>query len=179
MNAIGKLKLDAARYRKDCNITSNWKLILINEFWPVFLLRLEEYVDSGSAPKIWKFFLHIITVLIKPLIKGLSGTRITRGAKIGGGLLLHGSVGIVIASESVVGENCTICPGVGILHKANDKGEGAPIIGDNVILTNGCKIIGNIRIGSNVLIGTNSVVSIDVPDNSTAVGIPAHIIDRY
>ncbi len=49
-------------------------------------------------------------------------------------------------------------------------------IGDNVILGSGCKIIGGIKIGSNVFVGANAVVTHDVPDNCVVAGVPARII---
>lgn len=55
---------------------------------------------------------------------------------------------------------------------------GIPQIGDNVILTTGCTIIGGVKIGDNVIIGANAVVTHDVPDNSIAVGIPAKVIGK-
>ena len=178
MTAIDKLKLDIVRYKHDSNINVSWKLLLINEFWPVFLLRIEEYVDTGELSKVNRKILHFFTIIIRPLIRGLSGTRIMRGAKIGGGLLLHGSVGITIASDAIIGDNCTIFPGAAVIHKANEKFEGSPVIGNNVKLTHGCKVIGNIRIGDNVIIGANSVVLKDIPDNSIAVGIPASFVKK-
>ena len=57
------------------------------------------------------------------------------------------------------------------------RGKGAPIIGDNVVLSAGCKIIGNVKIGNNVFVGANAVVVKDVPDGATVAGIPAKIIN--
>jgi len=113
--------------------------------------------------------------VLKPMVDGLSGCRIEFGAKIGGGLLLHYSTGIVITSGAVIGENCTLFSQACIIHKANKKREGAPVIGNNVEIGSGSKIIGNVRVGNNARIGANSVVLNDVPDNSTAVGVPARI----
>jgi serine O-acetyltransferase len=57
----------------------------------------------------------------------------------------------------------------------NEKG---PVIGDNVQFGTGCKVIGDVRVGSNVLIGANAVVVCDVPDNSVVAGVPAKIIRK-
>ena len=56
------------------------------------------------------------------------------------------------------------------------KNKTAAIIGDNCIIGAGAKIIGNVKIGNNVKIGANAVVVKDIPDNCTAVGVPAKII---
>lgn len=56
-------------------------------------------------------------------------------------------------------------------------GKGSPVIGNNVLLFAGAKIIGNVNIGNNVVVGANAVVTHDVPDNAVVVGIPAKVIN--
>lgn len=72
-----------------------------------------------------------------------------------------------------MGKNCVIRQGVTIGTKNEDHD--VPIIGNNVEFGAGCKVLGKIKIGNNVIIGANAVVLCDVPDNSIAVGIPAKI----
>lgn len=62
--------------------------------------------------------------------------------------------------------------------KLNNEKYSYPIIGDNVIIGTGARILGNVRIGNNVKIGSNSVVLTDIPDNCLAVGVPARIIRK-
>jgi serine O-acetyltransferase len=64
---------------------------------------------------------------------------------------------------------------VGLRHIEDKR---APVIGDNVDIGSGAKLLGPIRIGNNVLIGANAVVMLDVPDNSIAVGVPAVVKPR-
>ena len=56
-------------------------------------------------------------------------------------------------------------------------GKGHPVIGDNVVAYAGAKIIGNVHVGNNVVIGANAVVTKDVPDNAVVVGVPAKVIN--
>lgn len=88
--------------------------------------------------------------------------------------LPHGLNGIIVHYDAKFGKNCII------LHQVTiaGKDDGAPIIGDNVLIGAGAKLIGNIKIGNNVKIGANAVVTKDIPDNAVVVGIPAKII-RY
>jgi serine O-acetyltransferase len=92
---------------------------------------------------------------------------------IGAGLFVqHGFSTIIMAD---LGENCWINQQVTIGHK--DK-SGRPQIGNNVRITAGAKVLGNIKIGDNVTVGANAVVVKDIPDNCVVVGIPARIIKK-
>lgn len=93
--------------------------------------------------------------------------------KIGGGLfILHGFSTIVNARS--IGNNCHIFQQVTIGYNNGFS----PTILDNVTIAAGAKVLGNITIGNNVVIGANAVVTKDVPDNCTVVGVPAYIIKR-
>ncbi len=83
----------------------------------------------------------------------------------------HGLFGIYISFGAKVGKNCVIFNNVTIGSNtlSDSKGYGAPIIGDNVYIGVGAKIIGSVRIGNNVRIGANCIVVNDVEDNSTVV----------
>lgn len=175
--AIQKLKMDVQRFCIDHSLQgrfSSIKLIIVVDFWPVFYYRLIEYCleKKGFFRRLFRFFL----MPFKPVIDGASGSRIYTDSTIGGGLLLHQSSGVVIAPGAVLGENCTLFSGACVVFKANNQGFASPIIGNNVKLTVGSKVIGNVVIGNNVTVGANAVVTQDIPDNSIAVGIPAHVI---
>lgn len=83
----------------------------------------------------------------------------------------HGICGIFISQGAKIGEGCTIFQQVTIGSNMlkDSKGYGAPVIGDNVYIGAGAKIIGNVKIGNNCRIGANCVVTRDVPDNATVV----------
>ncbi|BCL59429.1 hypothetical protein DGMP_01220 [Desulfomarina profundi] len=168
-----KLKQDIRRYLTDLDLNLSIKLIFIIDFWPVLLLRLEELtLELNRFPG---SLLNIVLLFLRPFIQGMSGTRIFNGAQLGEGFLIHTSVGVVITAEAVIGTNCTVFSGASVVHSANNKGEGAATIGDNVKLMNGCKVIGPVNIGNNVIVASNAVVLQDIPGNSIAVGIPAVI----
>lgn len=82
--------------------------------------------------------------------------------------------GVTIGSGVIIGDNCTIYQQV-TLGKEKEK---FPIIGNNVTIYSGAKVIGNVKVGNNAIIGANAVVTKDVPDNCVAVGIPARIIKK-
>lgn len=83
----------------------------------------------------------------------------------------HGVTGIFVSASARIGKDCVIFQQVTIGSNTlkESGGRGAPILGDNVYIGSGAKIIGNVRIGNNVRIGANCVVVKDVPDNCTVV----------
>jgi len=103
----------------------------------------------------------------------IAGTEIKAGAIIGRRFQIHTSQAILIADGVTIGDDCTINTGVCLVHRANSRGEGVPVIGNHVYFGVGCKVIGNITVGDYAVIGANAVVLKDVPPGHTAVGIPA------
>ena len=87
----------------------------------------------------------------------------------------HRGMAVVIHKNSKIGKNCVIGTSVVLGGGGKDKA-GAPVLGDNVYIGTGAKILGNIKIGNNVTIGANSVVTKDIPDNCTVVGVPGRIL---
>jgi serine O-acetyltransferase len=86
----------------------------------------------------------------------------------------HNGLGVILDPRCVIGENVRIDQQVTIGIRWDEKI--APIIGNNVRIGAGAKVLGSIKIGNNVRIGANAVVLQDVPDGATAVGVPARII---
>jgi serine O-acetyltransferase len=89
-------------------------------------------------------------------------------------VILH-SVGVVINTNVRAGRNLVIYHGVTL----GEERHKSPTLGDNVYIGAGAKVIGGVRIGSDVRIGANAVVTKDVPDGATVVGIPARIVRMY
>lgn len=102
----------------------------------------------------------------------LSGFEIYYSATIGKGLKINHGLGTVIGARTVIGDNALIHQGVTF----GDKNGGRPIIGNAVVVYAGAKILGNTLIGDNVTIAANAVCFINVPSNSTVVGVPARIL---
>jgi serine O-acetyltransferase len=103
------------------------------------------------------------------------GYDIHPGAMIGPGLYLTGHPGgVVVSPLAVIGEGCSLSHGVTI---GEVDGE-APVLGHNVHVATGAKIIGGVRVGNNVTIGANAVVTRDIEDDTVAAGVPARVISR-
>jgi len=102
------------------------------------------------------------------------GMVISLKAEIGKNFWIEHFNGVVIGRYSVIGDNCTVYQQVTI----GQSGGHSPVIGKNVTIYAGAKVVGNIKVGDNVIIGANAVVVKDLPDNCTAAGVPAKIISQ-
>jgi serine O-acetyltransferase len=156
---------------------------------------IRNVIDLGALSVIVYRFGHWVVHLKIPVLRPIllffyliakaaviicAGIYIPARAKIGKGFVIHNFSGIFI-SEGVIGINCTVQQGVTIggirpnIWKGKPK---PPQIADGVYIGAGAKILGDVSIGNNAVIGTNSVVMTDVPDNCTVMGVPARIVSR-
>jgi len=104
------------------------------------------------------------------------GMEIPVATQIGSGFLVVHIGGIVVHQDVVIGNNFSISQGVTLGASYRGKRKGCPVIGDNVYIGPGAKVFGSIRIGNDVAIGANCVVTRDIPDNAVVVGIPGTVI---
>ncbi|MDE5765046.1 MAG: serine O-acetyltransferase [Ruminococcus sp.] len=114
--------------------------------------------------------------IISQWARSKTGIEIHPGAKIGKGLFIDHGMGVVIGETAVIGDNCLLYQGVTLGGTGKDKGKRHPTLGNNVLVGAGAKVLGPFRVGNNVKIAANAVVLNAIPDNCTAVGVPAHIV---
>lgn len=103
------------------------------------------------------------------------GIQIPKSVDLGVGFLMLHQGGIVINSQAVIGDNCTLMHNVTIGNTKRGGRLGAPKIGDLVYIGPGAVIVGKVEIGNNVLIAPNSYVNIDIPSDSIVLGNPCVI----
>lgn len=175
---IDLLRLDALRFY---NLTHNgenfspsrlrlWLSLLYPYMVPTLLYRISHFLQLRN---------------MQPLAKLLScfnflffGIEIASSCSIGPGLFIPHSQGTVIGAWSI-GSNATIFQGVtlGAKRLAFDFDRSSrPVLGDNITIGAGAKVLGGILIGSNSFVGANSVVISDVPSDCVVAGVPAKII---
>ncbi|MBU7007487.1 serine O-acetyltransferase [Peptococcaceae bacterium DYL19] len=116
--------------------------------------------------------------LISQFSRFITGIEIHPGARIGEGLFIDHGTGVVIGETAEVGNNVTIYQGVTLGGTGKEKGKRHPTVGNNVVISTGAKVLGNIKVGDNTRIGAGSVVLKDVPANTTVVGIPGKVVIR-
>ncbi|MBQ8474623.1 MAG: serine O-acetyltransferase [Clostridia bacterium] len=106
----------------------------------------------------------------------LTGIEIHPGATIGRGLFIDHGSGVVIGETTIIGDNCTLYQGVTLGGTGKDTGKRHPTLGNNVMVGAGAKVLGNFTVGDGAKIAAGAVVLGPVPENATAVGIPAHVV---
>ena len=108
----------------------------------------------------------------------VAGIEIHPGAKIGKGLVIDHGMGVVIGETAEIGDNCTIYQGVTLGGTGKDLGKRHPTLGNNVLVGAGAKVLGPFTIGDNTKIAANAVVLTEIPEQCTAVGIPAKVVKK-
>ena len=96
-------------------------------------------------------------------------------AKIGRRFFIDHGTGVVIGETTEIGDDCILYQGVTLGGTGKDKGKRHPTLGNNVMVGAGAKVLGPIKIGNNVRIAAGAVVLDEIPDNCTAVGVPARV----
>ena len=173
------LKEDLGRYFR--HQKSFWgkvkSVILTQGIWAIIVYRAGSWCHNRKGKYIWvRWALPFLTAFQK-MIEITTGIVLPFTAKIGKGLYIGHFGGIILSPNSVLGDYCNISQGITIGQAGRGGAQHTPVIGDRVYIGPGAKIFGGIKIGNDVAIGANAVVTKDLPDNAVAVGVPARIIN--
>ena len=138
----------------------------------VFLYKIANFFSVA------KFYL--VARMISQLARFITGIEIHPAAKIGKNLFIDHGMGVVIGETSDIGDNVTIYHNAtlgGISPSINSNEQRLvkthPTLKDNVVVGSGAQVLGPIEVGKNAKIGSNAVVTKDVPENAVMIGIPA------
>ena len=105
-----------------------------------------------------------------------TGIEIHPGATIGRRLVIDHGMGIVIGETAEIGDDCLLYHGVTLGGTGKDQGKRHPTIGNNVLVSTGAKVLGPFKVGDGARIAANAVVLKEIPENATAVGVPARVV---
>lgn len=128
---------------------------------------------------LWKnCHLKLIARLLSQIARFFTGIEIHPGATIGRRLVIDHGMGVVIGETTIIGDDCLLYQGVtlGGVGTGEHKVKRHPTLQNNIMVSAGAKIIGDVNIGDNTIIGAQTVVLTDVPPNCTVVGVPAYIV---
>ena len=159
----------------------------VMEHDPAAKSRLEVFLCYSGLHAVWFYRINhwlwnqhffLLGRLLSQFARFLTGVEIHPGAQIGRRLFIDHAIGVVIGETAIVGDDVTLYQGVTLGGTGKEHGKRHPTIEDNVVVGGGAKILGNITVGRNCRIGAGSVVLRNVPEDSTVVGVPGHIIFR-
>ena len=127
---------------------------------------------------LWTHNLRLLARWLSQWARLFTGIEIHPGAQIGHRLFIDHGMGVVIGETSIVGDDVTLYQGVTLGGTGKEKGKRHPTLGNGVVVGTGAKVLGNIIVGDNCRVGAGSVVLRSIPENSTIVGVPGHIVLR-
>lgn len=158
-------------YKNDPAISSRVELLFnYPGVWAIFWYRI--------ANRLYRNNFKALSRLIMGINQIITHIDIHPGATIGRRVFIDHGTGVVIGQTAIIEDDVLIYQGVTLGGVSLTAGKRHPTIKRGVVIGAGAKILGNITIGENSKVGANSVVVRNVPENSTAIGIPAHVIQK-
>jgi serine O-acetyltransferase len=179
VGAWKRLGADLARYyayqRNPRSALQRLKTILSTEaVWAIVWFRFGQYLEH-EAPLVVRVLGLVPYKLMARLLQMAVGIHLDPKCEIGPGIYIGHYGGIWISPYVTIGAHCNISHqvtiGVLILSRAE-----APVLGDRVWVGPNATITGRVRVGSGAVVGANSLVVADVPENGVALGVPARIM---
>jgi serine O-acetyltransferase len=131
----------------------------------------------GVRPTLVRKLCSLLYKILFKFVQILTGIELPCEAIVGRNFVIDHFGGIIVSGYARFGDNCRIRNGV-VVGLRRIEEPYAPVIGNNVDIGAGAKLLGRIKIGDNSIIGANAVVLDDVPENSVATGVPAIIKPR-
>jgi serine O-acetyltransferase len=129
------------------------------------------------ANSLWKQQLRLPARLLSQWNRFWTGIEIHPGATLGKRLFIDHGMGVVIGETTVIGDDVTLFQGVTLGGTGKDKGaKRHPTLQNRVVIGSGAKVLGNITIGHDSVVGASSVVLSDIPPEATVVGIPGKVV---
>ncbi len=168
MNTFKNLCADLRKVRKGCGWKQWLSALIANQSFKTLVLYRLTHACSNRC-------VRLALGGVKRLYATIHSVYISDNAEIGEGFYIAHCFCIMIAGVKI-GRNCVVMQQVTIGSSRGGRRSGYPILGNNVVVCCGAKIIGKVNIGNNVIIGANAVVVNDVPDNAVVGGVPAKVI---
>jgi serine O-acetyltransferase len=162
----------AVVFERDPAARSSWEVMTC---YPGFHALLAHRVSHG----LWTHGFKWLARWLAHFSRWLTGIEIHPGARIGRRFFIDHGMGVVIGETAEIGDDCTVYHGVTLGGTTWNKGKRHPTLKTGVVIGAGAKVLGPITIGEHAKIGSNAVVVKDVPDNATAIGIPARLVESH
>jgi serine O-acetyltransferase len=177
MNVFKLINSDYKKYKKyGGNFFSI--IFLTQGFWAIFQYRIAHFFYKKITFFPFNFIFKVLMLLWQKGIEIVTGISIPSSAQIGHSFYIGHFGGIIFNANTIIGTNCNVSQGVTVGVSGQAESRGVPTIGDNVYIGVNSVIAGKINIGNNVLIGSCSLVTTNVEENSVLIGVPAIVISQ-
>ncbi|MCF6330576.1 MAG: serine O-acetyltransferase [Sulfurimonas sp.] len=172
MNLYKKIKEDFSNAYKNDPALNSWVDFIFNYrgVWAIVWYRISHFIYTKNLKRTAR--------ALAGFSQWLTNIEIHPAANIGQRVFIDHGIGVVIGETTVIEDDVLIYQGVTLGGVSLTHGKRHPTVRKGAVLGAGAKILGNITIGEFAKIGANSVVVKEVPDNATAIGIPAHVIEK-
>ncbi len=169
---LGLIREDITNVREHDPAAKSWLEVFLcySGLHAVWFYRINHWMWNHRLPLMARWWSQVA--------RWLTGIEIHPAAKIGRRLFIDHGMGVVIGETAIVGDDVTLYQGVTLGGTGKEQGKRHPTLEDNVVVGGGAKILGNLTVGKNSRIGAGSVVLRNVPEQSTVVGVPGHIVFR-
>lgn len=169
VNWLQGIRDDARAIRRSDPAARNW--------WEVALYPgLHAVTLHRLSHRLWTAGIPFLPRLMSQLSRFLTGIEIHPGAQIGHEFFIDHGMGVVIGETTVVGDRVILYQGVTLGGTGKQTGKRHPTLGNDIVVGVGAKVLGAITLGDGARIGAGAVVVKDVPAHSTAIGVPARIV---
>lgn len=177
MSARQNLRADLRRYftylgKRDRPLARLAVIAATEGIWALIAFRLGQWIYQ-ETPRWFARLMHLPFQVGYKVVQWITGIHLSSLARVGPGLYIGHYGGIWVSPRAVLGSHCSLSQGVTIGTVAD---KGGPVLGDRVWVGPGATISGPVRIGSGAVIGANSLVAANIPENGVAVGVPARVI---
>ncbi|QFR49333.1 serine O-acetyltransferase [Sulfurimonas lithotrophica] len=172
MGIFRNIKEDFANAYKNDPALNSWMDFLFNYrgIWAVVWHRIAHSVYEANFKRLAR--------MIAGFSQWMTSVEIHPAAKLGSRVFIDHGIGVVIGETTIIEDDVLIYQGVTLGGVSLTHGKRHPTIRKGAVIGAGAKVLGNIEIGAYAKIGANSVVVKPVPECSTAIGIPAHVIEK-
>lgn len=169
------LHWDLARYRERLGRPALAIVLLFPGFQALALYRISRWLNTRGRRGLHWWPVIALEALVTRLVEIATGIYISPNAQIGPGLYFPHFGCIFIGDRTVIGRNCDIYQGVTIGYSGRRGQGGYPVLGDRIVVAAGAKVLGPLRLGDDVVVGANAVVTKGAADRAVLIGIPARV----
>lgn len=168
-NWLGVLRDDVQAIRRtDPAARNRGEVVLYPGLHAIILHRISHRLWDAGVP--------FLPRLMSQMGRFFTGIEIHPGAQIGRGFFIDHGMGVVIGETTIIGDRVVLYQGVTLGGTGKQSGKRHPTLGNDVVVGVGAKVLGAITLGDGARIGAGAVVVKDVPPHSTAIGVPARIV---